>query len=1250
MTKPKLLIEKVKSKIKNTFISKEEQFFNTEFYKLKNPDLKNYEGSLYSHYKKFGLKEGRMPHPLFDPLFYNKMYLNNNVNVSPLDHYFKNKGINLNPHPLFDYKYYFDQVPSFELKDLTPLEHYIKIGWKNGLSPSPYFDHDYYLSTYPDIKEAKINPLIHFLTYGEEEFRQPNNNFNPKDFAKPRKPKDWNYMAYKNRSKLSFNVIQNEYRSIDLFDKISLSVNQSLKEEDKSLLKNIQKRFDLIFDSNYYLEVNTDLIDSDINLYWHYLNHGYQEGRFPHPLVDPHYIRSKYLNNNQSIEPLSYLLSHSDNYIDPHPLFNTKYYKNQVKDLKLKPGTTYLEHFLSTGYKEKLSPTPLFDPQFYLESNPDINFPEANPLLHYIRYGEKLGLKPAVDFDPAKFEKYDFDGHRNYMSYKNESKLSIISRGKKLRIASTLEQLDLNIGKLDSKNPTLIFVSHNASRTGAPLIILKIAKYIQKLFDCNCITLLCDGGDLLPEFERLGPTYILENYNQLAYKENNAAKENIRELLNIISNYSPICAYVNSAESRRINQYLKDKNIPVISLVHEMGDLYPKGEYDSLVNFSDLIVFPSKAVYKKAVINTNIPNNKFVISGQGLLKEELLTQDKEQNRNILLDTYNLPKDAKVILGCGTVDCRKGVDYFVSSAIHFFTTYKNTNNVFFIWLGGSLSSVDKNVDTTINKWLAYDIKNVGLEEQILFVGKHKNTYPYFLGADIFFMTSRADPFPCVIHEAMAAELPIVGFQDSGGFVEAVDKSCSIILDYSNTATASEAIYKLVKDKPLAIKMGAAALKRVKEKYDYTNYVLRLCENYLDIVERTNLNENNSNYFITEFKERLETKSNTSTKKNVIFTMPNWQISGVNTVIENQIKYLNEHTDFKAWILFTTNYSIDLADNLMPEVPYTFLTDKEMSFHDSWKEITTYLESNAPCVFFPNCDYIASAISPNLSNEVGICGVLHSDDMEHYEHGYRLGLYWNKIVSVSKLVHDNMLKYNPSFATKSHVVKNGIEIKSDGYPKKNDIFTICYTGRVVQYQKRILDFIPIVEHLEKLETEYKLIIIGDGPDFFDLESGLMPYIEAAKVEMLGRQDMDVVHKILSESHAFLLTSEFEGMPMSVLEALSWYCVPVVTDIKSGIGNILTHEQNSLISPIGDCEDIASNIDKLSKDKALIDELGRNAFETLEQEKLRITDMGKAYETLLNEIFDDIHNENYAREKPLVFNSPTGNILLPPYLQTV
>ena len=83
--------------------------------------------------------------------------------------------------------------------------------------------------------------------------------------------------------------------------------------------------------------------------------------------------------------------------------------------------------------------------------------------------------------------------------------------------------------------------------------------------------------------------------------------------------------------------------------------------------------------FEKDLENLGIPSEKITYIPNYVSHEEFKILDKEEIDKIK-DKYNVPKDKFVVLGCGQIQTRKGIDDFVNTAIQ-------NPEMFFIWVGG-----------------------------------------------------------------------------------------------------------------------------------------------------------------------------------------------------------------------------------------------------------------------------------------------------------------------------------------------------------------------------------------------------------------------------------------------------------------------------------------------------------------------------------------------------------------------------------
>lgn len=780
------------------------------------------------------------------------------------------------------------------------------------------------------------------------------------------------------------------------------------------------------------------------------------------------------------------------------------------------------------------------------------------------------------------------------------------------------------ISFLNPNKRSIIIVSHDASISGAPLIILELGRHFKQYYDCNVVCILLGAGKLLDNFKALGPTIII---NQTESKQQNAT---IRQTL-ATGNFSGIL--INSVQSEGVIDLVKDLTAPKLYLVHEFISFFPKKNYSKISTHADKIIFPSAKVFEAAEQSFSFPKKKVIIRGQGLLKPELLHTEKDTSRKALREFLGLPQHVKIVLGCGTISPRKGTDIFVLTAIETLKNY--SEDVFFLWLGGKPKENDP------SKWVYHDTQASKLSEKIIFADEVMETDLYFAGADIFFLSSRVDPFPCVIHEAMATCTPVVAFDGGGGYTDLFSEKLGKMVPYGDISAASNAILEILSEPSLAQEMGNKGREVVIRDYNFEDY----SSFFHDLMSKTShmpsLAEDEGNH---SFSSLAPTEKKHHHKK-IIFLTPNWQVSGVNTFVEHLMHHLIA-SNYEVELLFTNHQAIDIEESILPSLPIKFLLTEKVNPLKKWELLKDYLHANAPCIVFPNYDFISSAISPELSNGVGILGILHSDDIAHYEHGYRLGHYWNRIVSVSSTIQSTFLAMNPIFQPKSSIIHYGIDIPDRiKAPSKNEIFSIVYTGRIVQAQKQVLAFIPIIELLGKSGLDFRFTFIGSGEQEGELAASLNKYVQTGKVRFLGRQPQAIIFEELSRSHVLAMVSAFEGLPLSLLEGLAHHCVPVVTEIASGIGEIIENGKNGITVPLNDPKAFAEALLSLANSPKKRLNMSEEAFLTLEKHQLKKEDMGGKYIQLIEDIFEEIETRKFERPLSLSSHPKLGGILVPP-----
>lgn len=85
------------------------------------------------------------------------------------------------------------------------------------------------------------------------------------------------------------------------------------------------------------------------------------------------------------------------------------------------------------------------------------------------------------------------------------------------------------------------------------------------------------------------------------------------------------------------------------------------------------------------------------------------------------------------------------------------------------------------------------------------------------------------------------------------------------------------------------------------------------------------------------------------------------------------------------------------------------------------------------------------------------------------------------------------------------------------------------------------------------------------------------------------------LLKQCNVFLLPSYYEGLPMSLLESMSYGEVPIITDVGS-VSKVVKDGYNGIFVNVNDSDSIVDAVTRLAKDKDLLCSLSANAKETI------------------------------------------------------
>ena len=216
-------------------------------------------------------------------------------------------------------------------------------------------------------------------------------------------------------------------------------------------------------------------------------------------------------------------------------------------------------------------------------------------------------------------------------------------------------------------------------------------------------------------------------------------------------------------------------------------------------------------------------------------------------------------------------------------------------------------------------------------------------------------------------------------------------------------------------------------------------------------------------------------------------------------------------------------------------------------------------------------------------------------------------WNKrVLAVSQEVAGSIERLGLNHKTRVTTLLNGVpieQVRSEaanqhglreelGIPSGH---LVIGNVAVFRRQKRLGDWLEVARRICDRRDDVTFLLVGDGPE--------APFVKA-KVADLGLKDRVVMpgfrpdgRRLMELMDVFLMTSEFEGLPIALLEAMS-LSKPVVATQVGGIPEVISEGEEGLLAPAGAVDGLALLAMKLLDDPRIRAEMGKRGARRVEE----------------------------------------------------
>lgn len=312
-----------------------------------------------------------------------------------------------------------------------------------------------------------------------------------------------------------------------------------------------------------------------------------------------------------------------------------------------------------------------------------------------------------------------------------------------------------------------------------------------------------------------------------------------------------------------------------------------------------------------------------------------------------------------------------------------------------------------------------------------------------------------------------------------------------------------------------------------------------------------------------------------------------------------------------------------DDVLRPLVHTCIIDPTLDHIEILTLARQAIERLDPHILLPNYADLCYAAAMHLQTRGVRCIAVAHTHESYYQHLLATFDRWDAAVGVSRACMEwiePLARRHGEATPPVEQITYGVEVADAPRPVDPDPeapLRLAYVGRMVQWQKRLFDLLPLIDGLESRCVSYELHLVGDGPDLDAWKSRLNERtLRFGRVLIHGRRDPAWVAAFWPTVDAAILVSEFEGTSITMLEAMAHGVVPVVTAVESGVSEWVTDGETGIVVPVAAPHTMAQRLADLAADRTRLANLGRAAW-NLAAQRISLEHMADCYTNLFRTV---------------------------------
>jgi glycosyltransferase involved in cell wall biosynthesis len=294
-----------------------------------------------------------------------------------------------------------------------------------------------------------------------------------------------------------------------------------------------------------------------------------------------------------------------------------------------------------------------------------------------------------------------------------------------------------------------------------------------------------------------------------------------------------------------------------------------------------------------------------------------------------------------------------------------------------------------------------------------------------------------------------------------------------------------------------------------------------------------------------------------------------------------------------------YSLESTNTLGSDferlrVPVLCQDDRRLILEDRLSRILSELCRFRPTAVIATLGAVSFEVLRYVPSGVFRMGMVQADDPNVYRMVRFYREHLDGMAAVSRTIQKK-LGAMPEFENVPvHYLPYGVpmgESPANCPAARQGRLRILYLGRLAREQKRVQLFPGILAQLIASGIPFHWTIAGEGPEEGFLRTSMVTPSPEQTVSFPGRIEYGAVPQLLSQHDIFLLASDYEGLPLSLLEAMGCGLVPVVSDLTSGIPEVVDESTGRRV-PTDDAAGYGRAILELHRNRERLERLSENA----------------------------------------------------------